>query len=385
MCKSYNHLFELLIDRENIRKAILKAFKKKKKLKRVQEILANIDEHIENIRNMLLRGEYTPQWHRIVVIPDNANKKLRLAMMPFYERNSKGEVCYEHVVHHLLVLVLEPIFMKGMYYWSCGSIPRRGGHHGKKHIERYIREHPKDCRYCYKSDVYHFYREVDTEILKQKLRKKIHDERFLHVLFAVIDSNKGKYRGKLIPLGLPIGFYTSQWLANFFLQDFDHFVKEKLKAKCYTRYVDDKQIFGSNKRKLREKLEKIKEFLSKENLSLKPNYQIFRFSYIDKDGRDKGRPLDFLGFKFFKNRTTLRKRILSNILQKACRIFNKTLKGLNISWYEATQMMSYVGYLNITDTHTWYTKYIRPRVNFGGLKRIISHNAKKKGNKNGIC
>ena len=57
MCKSYNHLFEFLIDRENIRKAILKAFKKKKKLKRVQEILANIDEHIENIRNMLLRGE----------------------------------------------------------------------------------------------------------------------------------------------------------------------------------------------------------------------------------------------------------------------------------------------------------------------------------------
>ena len=207
----------------------------------------------------------------------------------------------------------------------------------------------------------------------------------MQVLFAVIDSNKGKYRGKIISLGLPIGFYTSQWLANFFLQDFDHFVKEKLKAKCYTRYVDDKQIFGSNKRKLREKLEKIKEFLSKENLSLKPNYQIFRFSYIDKDGRDKGRPLDFLGFKFFKNRTTLRKRILSNILQKACRIFNKTLKGLNISWYEATQMMSYVGYLNITDTHTWYTKYIRPRVNFGGLKRIISHNAKKKGNKNGIC
>ena len=76
MCKSYNHLFEFLIDRENIRKAILKAFKKKKKLKRVQEILANIDEHIENIRNMLLRGEYTPQWHRIVVIPDNANKNL---------------------------------------------------------------------------------------------------------------------------------------------------------------------------------------------------------------------------------------------------------------------------------------------------------------------
>lgn len=385
--KSYNHLFEQLIDRENIRKAIHNAFKKKKKLNLVKEILDNIDFHIENIRNMLLRGEFTPQWHEIVEIPDYANNKIRLAMMPFYKNNSKGKLCYEHIIHHLLMLVLIPIFMKGMYYWSCGSVPKRGSHHGKKYIERFIREHKKDCRYCYKSDVYHFYREIDTNILKNKLRKKIHDEKFLKVLFAVIDSNKGKYKGRLISLGLPIGFYTSQWLANFYLQDFDHFVKEKLKIKCYTRYVDDKAIFGSNKRKLRKTLLEIKEFLKNEHLSLKPNYQIFKFSYIDKGGTDKGRPLDMLGYKFYENRTTLRKRILHNILQKACKLYKKIINGIDISWYEATQMMSYIGYLNVTDTHRWYEKYIRQKVNFGGLKGIISHHANKKERKinNGIC
>ena len=170
------------------------------------------------------------------------------------------------------------------------------------------------------------------------------------------------------------------------MQDFDHFVKEKLKAKCYTRYVDDKNIFGSNKRVLRKNLEEIKKFLAKENLSLKSNYQIFKFSYLDKNNNDKGRPLDFLGFKFYKNRTTLRKRILGNLYKKVCKIFKKILNNLPISWYEATQVMSYIGYLNSTKTHGWYEKYIRPKVNFGRLKRIISHNAKKKGKiNNGIC
>ena len=37
-----------------------------------------------------------------------------------------------------------------------------------------------------------------------------------------------EYEGELMNMGLPIGYYTSQWFANFFLQDFDHFVKEKL-------------------------------------------------------------------------------------------------------------------------------------------------------------
>lgn len=38
--------------------------------------------------------------------------------------------------------------------------------------------------------------------------------------------------------GLPIGNMTSQILAIIYLNNLDHFIKEKLKAKYYIRYMD---------------------------------------------------------------------------------------------------------------------------------------------------
>lgn len=53
-------------------------------------------------------------------------------------------------------------------------------------------------------------------------------------------------------VGLPIGNYTSQFLAVFYLNDLDHFIKEKLKCKYYIRYMDDGIIIDKSKERLRE-------------------------------------------------------------------------------------------------------------------------------------
>ena len=39
--------------------------------------------------------------------------------------------------------------------------------------------------------------------------------------------------------GLPIGNLTSQWFANWFLNDLDHTVTSRLGARGYVRYCDD--------------------------------------------------------------------------------------------------------------------------------------------------
>ena len=41
----------------------------------------------------------------------------------------------------------------------------------------------------------------------------------LDLLFKIID---------VTDVGIPLGFYTSQWLSNWFLQDLDHYIKEQL-------------------------------------------------------------------------------------------------------------------------------------------------------------
>ena len=81
------------------------------------------------------------------------------------------------------------------------------------------------------------------------------------------------------------GNFTSQWFANFYLQDLDHFIKEKMKVKYYLRYMDDMVLFGRNKKELHKIKNLIDEFLKQEGLKLKENWQLFK---VDS------RPLDFL-------------------------------------------------------------------------------------------
>jgi hypothetical protein len=51
--KSYNHLFEKIIDEDNIRLAIYEAAKKKKRRKDVQKVLNNIEYHVKKIKYIL--------------------------------------------------------------------------------------------------------------------------------------------------------------------------------------------------------------------------------------------------------------------------------------------------------------------------------------------
>ena len=64
-----------------------------------------------------------------------------------------------------------------------------------------------------KIDVRHFFESIPHDRLKAKLRRVIADEKTLRLLDIIIDA---------VPEGLPLGYYTSQWLANFYLQDLDH-------------------------------------------------------------------------------------------------------------------------------------------------------------------
>lgn len=146
---------------------------------------------------------------------------------------------YEQVVHHIVVSACYDIFMQGMYEFSCGSVPERGAHYGKKYIERWIRTDTKNCKYVLKMDIRHFFESVDHDVLKAWLEKKIRDKRMLHILNLIIDGSEQ---------GLPLGFYTSQWLSNFMLQPLDHYIKEELHAVHYIRYMDDMVVFGRNKK-----------------------------------------------------------------------------------------------------------------------------------------
>lgn len=184
-------------------------------------------------------------------------------------------------------------------------------------------------------------------------------------MFEIIDITES---------GIPLGFYTSQWIANWYLQDLDHYIKEKLKAVHYIRYMDDMIIFGSNKRTLHKHREKIGEYLSRNlGLSMKGNWQIFRFD-CDGGKNRHGRELDYMGFRFYRDRTVLRKSIMMKASRKAKSISKKEKATI----YDIRQMMAYLGWIDCTDTYGMYAKRIKPYVDFGYYKERLSRYDRKK-------
>lgn len=193
------------------------------------------------------------------------------------------------------------------------------------------------------------------------------------------DSNAGTMPdGNIVKKGLPIGFYTSQWFANWFLQPFDHYVKEELKAKCYVRYMDDIVILGTNKRELHKMFNLICSYLGEIGLTIKDNWQVFLFDYTDKDGKRHGRPIDFMGFKFYRDKTTIRK----SIFLRACRLARRLHKKLHINWRDASQILSYFGWFKTTDTYKAFQKYIVSQISLNSCKKVMSIHDKNLRRKN---
>ena len=175
---------------------------------------------------------------------------------------------------------------------TYASIPNRGILFGTNRVSKFIKNNKYD--YYLKFDIKKFYPSIDKEILKNKVANLIKCNDTLNLIFKIINSCEN---------GIPIGNYLSQYLANLYLSELDHYCKENLKCKGYFRYMDDIVIIG-DKEFLKDCFEKINAFISKENLTIKSNH---RLSNISKEG------LDFMRYRHFGNRIILRKGIYKNI------------------------------------------------------------------------
>ena len=326
----------------------------------VKSYYLNPEKHLKEIRKYVTN--FPINKHTSIEIYDGINRKKRLITVPYYK---------EQIVHHMVMNILIPIFKHGMYEHSYGSIPNRGAHKGRKFIEKWIKHDRKNVKYCLKMDIKKYFNSIPHDILKNKLSKIIRDKQFLNLLYKIVDVND---------IGIPIGFYTSQWFANWYLQELDHYIKEVLHTKYYIRYMDDMVIFGSNKKQLHKIRKSISEYLECNlGLNMKENWQVFRFDYIKKS-KHYGRPLDFMGFKFYRNKVVLRRNILLKATRKAKKIYKKNFSTI----YDARQMMAYNGWFKYTNTYNVYIKRIKPYVNFKSIKRQIANYDRKMRKKNEV-
>lgn len=339
--KRTGYIFERICDIENIKLAIQNASKGKTKRKSVKNILQNIDFYAMKIQQMLVNDKYIPSDYTEMVLKCGTNQKERHIFKPqFYP---------DQIIHWAIILQLKPIIMKGMYQYNCGSVPSRGIHYGKRYVQQNVQHKFKETKYFLQLDIKSFYASAKVPILIEMLNRKIKDKKAMRLICLVL--NKETF--------LPIGTLISQWVSNFYLEGLDHFIKENLQVKYYIRYVDDMILFSPSKKKLHKARKEIAAFLDKIGLTLKSNWQVNR--------TDHG--LDFLGFRFFRKKTILRRSLMLRITRKV----KKTFKKKSYNSHNCMSIISYFGWLKHSDSYGLYERWVKPYVSVKKLKSAIKN------------
>lgn len=321
-----------------------------------------MDYFAYKLQDMLINKTYKAEPPKVVSkwMP-NAKKWREISIPRFFP-----DLCVQWAV----MQILEPVFTKGAYYYSCGNMPGKGTMFAKKKVEKWVQTDIRNTKYCLTMDIEKFYPSVNLGVLKNMLRRKIKDRDILWLLDEIIDVQDR---------GLPIGYYSSTWLSNFLLQDLDHKIKEEFGgAAHYVRNVDDMVCFGANKRKLHKLRIMIDNYLRSIGLHLKGNWQVFRYGckakMRHKDECRIVRVCDFVGYMFYRDHTKLRKK---NSL-KITRAAKKISKKARATVHQALSFISRLGWLRHCNSYNFYQKYIKDIVDMDSIKEVIRNASRKR-------
>lgn len=266
--KRTSDLFEKVISWENLHSAFRLAMRGCGRTHASCRFFCNLEREIIYLQKELTVGRYRPSAYRQFTVSD---PKVRIiSVAPFRDR----------VVHHAIVRVLDPVFDKIFIFDSYATRKNKGTH---KAIYR-AAEFTKKWPWYLKADVRKYFDSVSHDILLKIVSRKIKDQRLTNLLGLIVRNVPDQK-------GLPIGNLTSQFLANVYLDAFDHEMKDRLGIKGYVRYMDDFVIFGNSSSELAGIKQNAGSFLENElELKLKAGA-----TYINKSSHG----LSFLGMRIF--------------------------------------------------------------------------------------
>ena len=343
--KRVNNIYHKICDIDNIMKfehIVSVNTSNKRKVEKFQE---HYVENIYKIRDILMSKNYIPGEYNIFFIHE---PKLRLIM----SNNIRDKIINHLVAYYLLVEVFDKTFIDTTVATRKG----KGTHLGLNITKKYINDMKRiygDNFYYLKFDISKYFYNINHDIVKKMIRRKIKDVDAINIIDRIIDSTDMDYINEKIeniknneinkikksllsdkekkkrilevekiPLceegkSAPIGSMCSQIIAVMYLDKLNHFIKEKLKIKRYVLYMDDGVLFHEDKEYLKYCRCEIINFLK--SLKLDINDKKTRVDSI-KNG------LDFLGFRF----TIRNNKIILKVRNSSKKKFKRKMKKINM-------------------------------------------------------
>lgn len=306
-------MYEEIYDFKNL----LIAYQAARKCKRYKKNIVNygffLESNLLKLQKELISESYLPSSYVCFTVTD---PKVRKVAAPAFR---------DRVLQHSLVSRIEPLFESKFIYDSYACRKNKGTHFGLKRIKKFLQaarsRYGKDTPiYCLRMDIEKYFASISWDILLSIINKTVYCDKTKDLIEKIITNHRCfDINGRIIeaPLdvvnpakrqGVPIGNLTSQLFANIYLNELDHFVKEKLHFKWYARYMDDFLVINPDKNFLLQVKENIREFLD-ENLKLRLHPRKLVIQNV-KDG------IPFVGYLIFYDHVLVRGKTLLRMRQK---------------------------------------------------------------------
>lgn len=273
--------------------------KGKRSRKDVQEFEVHLMSNILSLHDDLVAKTYIHSEYEAFNISDPKPRSIHKASVR------------DRLLHHALYRQLYPFFDKTFIDDSFSCRKDKGSHKAMERFRAFVSKvslnHTRTV-WVLKCDIRKFFASIDQGKLLHILQRNIPDSDIIWLLSKILESFYVNQEG----VGLPLGNLTSQLLVNIYMNEFDQFVKQRLKFKHYVRYADDFVFLSTDKAQLQSVLLQVERFLTNEmHLTLHPDKVSIR---------TVASGVDFLGWIHFPDhrvlRTTTKRRMFRTIKEK---------------------------------------------------------------------
>ncbi len=295
----FHHTYNSIISLENLLAAWKEFIRGKRTRRDVQEFERDLMSNLIALHRELAAETYSHSAYQHFKIADPKPRDIHKAIVR------------DRLLHHALHRKLSPFFTRTFIPDSNSCQDGKGTHRALRRFRKFVgivsRNNTRTV-WVLKCDIRKFFANINHMILLDVVAKYIPDQDILNLVSVIVRS----FHSRVVGVGLPLGNLTSQLLVNIYMNEFDQFVKHRLKAKYYLRYADDFVVFSTDRVYLEKILPAMQEFLgSKLKLVMHPGK-------VSIETVASG--VDFLGWVHFPDhrvlRTTTKKRMFRNIKAK---------------------------------------------------------------------
>lgn len=210
----------------------------------------------------------------------------------------------DHICHHAMMQVMFPVLMKSYYVDSAASIKGRGMHYAARRLRRYIDENRDAGRLYYvKLDFTKFYHNISQKKIYASLSRKFGDSGIRYLIHEAVTACKR---------GLGIGHYPIQPFVNYYTGDLCREIQGYYKVRLLV-YCDDMVVVGRNKYEVRKAYRHVREYAAK--VMGQAMHKCVNIQRVNNRNF-----VDFVGYRFYLNHTTLRKRMATKFKRKMRRL-----------------------------------------------------------------